>query len=85
MGQLSKQGILVLYRNLLKNIKYYPSVKREGMKQAIREEFRAYKNEKNPRRIEMKIGEAQGGLERLKSYASMGQSYKEESRSTFSI
>ncbi|KAF0977119.1 hypothetical protein FDP41_003772 [Naegleria fowleri] len=81
----SKFSILSLYRNLLRNMKYYPSVRKEGMIQAIREEFRAYKHEKDPKKIEMKIGEARGGLERLKAYAEMSKAQNKGGRSTFSV
>ncbi|KAG2387273.1 hypothetical protein C9374_001605 [Naegleria lovaniensis] len=85
MSSTSKQTILSLYRNLLRHMKYYPSVRKDGMTQAIREEFRAYKNEKDPKKIEMKIGEAKGGLERLKAYAEMGKAQSKGGRSAFSI
>ena len=58
------------------------------MIKAIREEFRAYQFEKDPRKIEMKIGEARGGLERLKAYAKMGKSssgLQSSGRNSFSI
>ena len=54
------------------------------MTQAIREEFRAYAHEKDPKRIEMKIGEARGGLERLKVYSGM-KTARKEGKSTFTL
>jgi len=51
----SKVDTLRLYRALLKELKYYPSIKRAGIIQAVKEEFRQYQNETDVAMVKKKL------------------------------
>ncbi len=61
--------VLSLYRQILRAVKYYPSSNKQGMYNAIREEFRDHSNETNTKKIETYLSMASGGLKRLQEYS----------------
>ncbi len=69
--QLSRVQIWGLYRELLKHAQHDPSINRNGIIMAIREEFRDHMHETNERKLHNYLSEAQGGLSRLRSYSKL--------------
>ena len=60
--------VLKNYRLLLRKAQYFPSMNKEGIIQSIKEDFRSYKDEENPKRVEEQIEMAMGGMKRLDEY-----------------
>eukprot|EP01027_Heterolobosea_sp_BB2_P014987 GEZU01021491.1.p1 GENE.GEZU01021491.1~~GEZU01021491.1.p1 ORF type:complete len:100 (+),score=20.87 GEZU01021491.1:242-541(+) len=68
----TKLTVPQLYRRILKAARYFPSMKRDSLIADIKAEFHEKKNEKDPKKIANYIAMAEGGLERLEVYSSMG-------------
>ena len=57
---------LVLYRNLLRTLQKWPSVRRDKVASEIREEFRQNRVEASPDKVEKMLAEAAAGLRSLR-------------------
>jgi len=66
-----KTLVLSLYRRILKNAKFYPSIKKEEIILGIKEEFRMHKDVEDEKTISQCIEGAQIGLKQLERYAKL--------------
>lgn len=60
-----------LYRDILKAARSFPSIKRKGLIQDIKDEFRDNKNLKDPAKVTMARKQAIDGLIQLEQYSSL--------------
>lgn len=67
----SSSGVLSLYRRILKAAKQFPSIKRDGIINDIKLEFRENRHIADSHEREEKIRIAQRSLEELESYVEM--------------
>lgn len=67
---MERHFVLHLYRQLLRALEYYPSVRRKSLAKALKEEFRANRNAQGRQRTE-KIELARMELKRLQVYKSI--------------
>lgn len=68
---------LLLYRQLLKTVKRFPSIKRDGILQDIRIEFRANKQLTDPDKLQHARKVAVEGLQMMEQYTSLDPKSKE--------
>lgn len=64
---------LHLYRNILRHIKVFPSIKRDRLVAEVRYEFRKNRNEQNPEKLTKQIAVATKSLEQLQMYTKLQQ------------
>ena len=62
------QAVCRLYKQILKNMKTYPSSRRERLIVAIKEEFHDHAKETDPKKIDMYIRDAEAGLKQIEQY-----------------
>lgn len=68
LEEIEKMTARTLYRELFKNMKFYPSKNRFNILLALREEFRDHANLKDPKKIEIELKKARIGLSHLDLY-----------------
>lgn len=66
------EATLSLYRQLLRTVQRWPSVRKEAVLTGIRDEFRANMGDRDPLRIEKMLAEAHSGLKQLSHEAAEG-------------
>lgn len=71
MGGSSRKELLLLYRRLLRSAETYPSMKRESIYQAIREEWRENAMLTHQEKIRREIAVAYKGLSQLRQFDEM--------------
>jgi len=64
----SRKDLLSLYRKLLRSAATYPSKNRDGIYQAIREEWRDHVKQQDAEKIRKQIAVAYKGLEQLRQF-----------------
>ena len=67
-GGVTRRDLLILYKKILRSAATYPSKKREGIYQAIREEWRDHSSLQDVVKIRTQIGVAYKGLEQLRQF-----------------
>lgn len=60
-----------LYRKLLKYANDYPSIRKQSIINAIKEDFREKSKETDEKKIANYIADAEGGLRRLQAYSTL--------------
>lgn len=68
---MQKPDLLLLYRNIIRHAKIFPSKNRLGILKEIREEFRMNKNLTDEHEIRIEIEKAQKGLSQLSMYTNL--------------
>jgi hypothetical protein len=66
-------GALVLYRNLMRYGRRYPSKNRESLMEEIRSEFRAHRTLTDPAAVEHELARARQGLATIKMYVDVSR------------
>ena len=67
-GGPSRKDLLILYKKLLRSAATFPSIKREKIYQAIREEWRDHVSLQDPDKTRIQIGIAYKGLDQLRQF-----------------
>ncbi|GJQ10734.1 hypothetical protein GpartN1_g2525.t1 [Galdieria partita] len=67
---VERKQVLTLYKQLLRALKYYPSVRRDNLLKVLKEEFRANRDVQGPTKVQ-KIELAKMELKRLQVYKSI--------------
>ena len=65
---VTREALLTLYKQLLRSAQTYPSKKRAGIYQAIREEWRDHKDQQDEEKVNMQISMAYKGLSQLRQF-----------------
>ena len=65
---VSRRDLLQLYKQLLRSCQTYPSKNRTGIYQAIREEWRDHKDQKDETKLHRQISVAYKGLSQLRQF-----------------
>ena len=65
---VTRQALLQLYKQLLRSCQTYPSKNRAGIYQAIREEWRDHKDQKDEAKLNRQITVAYKGLSQLRQF-----------------
>lgn len=65
---VTREALLTLYKQLLRSAQTYPSKKRAGIYQAIREEWRDHKDLQDEVKVNMQISMAYKGLSQLRQF-----------------
>lgn len=68
---MSSFNTVRLYRHLLKTARYFPSVKKDGIVQDIRHEFRANKGLEDPDKLQQARKIAVEGLQHMEMYTKL--------------
>jgi hypothetical protein len=67
----TKEHVLLLYRQILRAAKHFPSVKKEAIIRDIKLEFRDHKQISDPKQIQHRMQVGIRSLEQLESYSGM--------------
>ncbi len=68
---MNSKQILLLYRNIVKHAKVFPSIKRDGILREIRSEFRKNKSLMDPIKVNLELQKATEGLNKLMMYVNL--------------
>jgi hypothetical protein len=61
----SSSSLLKLYRQLLRALETYPSINRQSIREAVRDEWRSHRHSSDQQLVERQIAVAYKGLEQL--------------------
>ena len=70
---MASKEALGLYRTILRTAQHWPSIKKEAVKNEIRDEFRRNLGETDPQKIEKMLVEARAGLQSLRQQCGMSE------------
>ena len=73
---VTRGALLQLYKQLLRSCQTYPSKNRTGIYQAIREEWRDHKDQKDEAKLNRQITVAYKGLSQLRQFGMFGKRTK---------
>ena len=69
----ARSEVLSVYRRILRTAQHWPSVKKESVKNEIRDEFRRNVGESDPKTAAKMLEEARAGLQSLRQQCGMSE------------
>ena len=74
---MSRPRALTVYRQLLRTLQRWPSIKRDTVAAEVRAEFRLYQQEAEPEKRAKQLEEAEAGLRALRQQCGLSESGSE--------